>query len=700
MQADPRYDDVVSDVKAFLEERLAAAVAAGIAEERIQLDPGIGFGKTLDAQPRAAAPPRRARRARPAGRRRHLAQVVPRPDHRPRGRRPAAGDDRHERARARARAPPSSASTTCAPVARRARGGGCYGPRRDEPDDDDDEYDDDELDDGTRTTSPEPSSRSRSPASRSTPTTASPRPSARSASGSCSTCGSRSASATRRVTDRVEDTVDYGEVCQAVALVAQQRSYKTLERLCAAIADRLLDDYEAESVWVQGGEARAADPAAGRGGLGRGLARGGVSDAAERDRLPRPRLQRRRPPRPARGRGRRAAAPRRRGARLLLDVRDRAGRRGPRPARLPQRLRAGRDRARARGAARRLQGGRARARAASPAARATGRGRSTSTCCCSATCGLRAPSASPAAREVTSRRFVLVPLLELDPELTMPDGGRRCARRARPALGAGVRTCAWTDRAARVAAAAQAGAAAGAGSAPAGMSPSYAGNRRSASSASRAALRSAGGRRRTAAAAGCSRRSGGRRRWLLAADARPRRSSASIWSSWPGSAARSSRRAASTSLSCASAATRAISRRAQPGDRAGTRQRRVLARSYAMRVRVARRTPTRPAVGRTGCSTSSPHCSASSTRARARRRRPGSSGGSGTSSSSRCMIAREPTTSSPCRTRARHRRLAEAQPLLPARASAGGQLDDACTGWPLSCSARSTAAQGCEPWMT
>jgi dihydroneopterin aldolase len=57
------------------------------------------------------------------------------------------------------------------------------------------------------------------------------------------------------VTDRVEDTVDYGEVCQTVALVAQQRSYKTLERLCTAIADRLLDDYEAESVWV-----RAAKP--------------------------------------------------------------------------------------------------------------------------------------------------------------------------------------------------------------------------------------------------------------------------------------------------------------------------------------------------------------------------------------------------------------------------------------------------------
>ncbi len=47
MQADPRYEDVVSEVKAFLEQRLAAAVAAGVPEERVQLDPGIGFGKTV-----------------------------------------------------------------------------------------------------------------------------------------------------------------------------------------------------------------------------------------------------------------------------------------------------------------------------------------------------------------------------------------------------------------------------------------------------------------------------------------------------------------------------------------------------------------------------------------------------------------------------------------------------------------------------
>jgi len=48
MQEDPRYDDVVSEVKAFLEERLAFAVGEGIAEERVMLDPGIGFGKTVE----------------------------------------------------------------------------------------------------------------------------------------------------------------------------------------------------------------------------------------------------------------------------------------------------------------------------------------------------------------------------------------------------------------------------------------------------------------------------------------------------------------------------------------------------------------------------------------------------------------------------------------------------------------------------
>ena len=48
MQKSPRYGDVVSEVKAFLEERMAFAVGEGVAEERILLDPGIGFGKTLE----------------------------------------------------------------------------------------------------------------------------------------------------------------------------------------------------------------------------------------------------------------------------------------------------------------------------------------------------------------------------------------------------------------------------------------------------------------------------------------------------------------------------------------------------------------------------------------------------------------------------------------------------------------------------
>ena len=52
-------------------------------------------------------------------------------------------------------------------------------------------------------------------------------------------------------TDSIEDTVDYGEVCNTVALLAQQRSHKTLERLCSVIADRLLNEYELEGVWVK-----------------------------------------------------------------------------------------------------------------------------------------------------------------------------------------------------------------------------------------------------------------------------------------------------------------------------------------------------------------------------------------------------------------------------------------------------------------
>ena len=53
------------------------------------------------------------------------------------------------------------------------------------------------------------------------------------------------------ITDRIEDTIDYGEVCELANLTAHQRTYKTLERLCAAIAEQLLSRYEASAVWVK-----------------------------------------------------------------------------------------------------------------------------------------------------------------------------------------------------------------------------------------------------------------------------------------------------------------------------------------------------------------------------------------------------------------------------------------------------------------
>jgi dihydroneopterin aldolase len=53
------------------------------------------------------------------------------------------------------------------------------------------------------------------------------------------------------LTDRIEDTIDYGQVCDVANLVAHQRTYRTLERLCGAIADRLLEQYDAQAVWVK-----------------------------------------------------------------------------------------------------------------------------------------------------------------------------------------------------------------------------------------------------------------------------------------------------------------------------------------------------------------------------------------------------------------------------------------------------------------
>ena len=57
------------------------------------------------------------------------------------------------------------------------------------------------------------------------------------------------------VTDRLEDTIDYADVCQQVALAASERSFSTLEALCSSVADRLIDRYAATEVTV-----RAAKP--------------------------------------------------------------------------------------------------------------------------------------------------------------------------------------------------------------------------------------------------------------------------------------------------------------------------------------------------------------------------------------------------------------------------------------------------------
>ena len=115
-------------------------------------------------------------------------------------------------------------------------------------------------------------------------------------------------------------------------------------------------------------------------------------------------------------------------AALLVGLRDRAGGRGARPARVLQRVRADRDRARRRRRcstpARRSSARSGASRPGRTATSRTGRGRSTSTCCCSGDMTYASERLTLPHREVTSRRFVLVPLLELDPRLEVPGHGR------------------------------------------------------------------------------------------------------------------------------------------------------------------------------------------------------------------------------------------------------------------------------------
>ena len=194
MQENPTYDDVVDDVRAFLAERLEAAVAAGVAEERIWLDPGIGFGKTLEHNLELLRRLGELADAGPAAGRRRLAQELHRQDRRLRGR--ASGSA----ARSPPRCWPAAEGADVlrvhdvAEVAGAGVAAAILGPARPtagvsgrlaaavEAHGNGDRVD---------------GSRSSCAASRSTPTTASPTPSRRSASGSSSTSPSTCPTATR-----------------------------------------------------------------------------------------------------------------------------------------------------------------------------------------------------------------------------------------------------------------------------------------------------------------------------------------------------------------------------------------------------------------------------------------------------------------------------------------------------------------------
>ncbi len=257
MQSDPRYEDVVDEVRAFLEARLEFAVGEGVDEERIMLDPGIGFGKTLEhnllllrrldelcalGRPLVIGTSRKA----------FLGRILA----------SAAGESEPA---APARRLPGTIATNVLALERGASvlrvhdvaavggcpGRGCCYVGRAMGDDADelDEDDDGELDDEHEHTAE----------SVTIEITGLSLYTHHGVSDAEREVGQRLVLDLRldlgetdaTVTDSIEDTVDYAEVCQLVALVAQQRSHRTLERLCSTIADRLLADYELEGVWVK-----------------------------------------------------------------------------------------------------------------------------------------------------------------------------------------------------------------------------------------------------------------------------------------------------------------------------------------------------------------------------------------------------------------------------------------------------------------
>ncbi len=241
MQDDPRYEDVVDEVKAFLAERLEVAVAAGIAEERIWLDPGIGFGKTLEHNLELL---RRLGELRELGRplvvgtsRKSFIGKID-------GSEVGRPDRRHDRLLG----PCRRRGGRCAAGPRRRRGGAGGQGRRS----------------GPRVGSPAMESHDNGIESRvevelrglSIYTH-------HGVSDAEQEVGQRLEfdvsfdvpDCDAVLTDRLEDTVDYAEVCDIVALAATERSYRTLERLAQVVGERLMERYGCESVRV-----RAAKP--------------------------------------------------------------------------------------------------------------------------------------------------------------------------------------------------------------------------------------------------------------------------------------------------------------------------------------------------------------------------------------------------------------------------------------------------------
>ncbi len=253
MQDDPRYEDVVSEVKAFLEERLGFAVAHGIPEERVWLDPGIGFGKTLEHNLELL---RRLDEivalGRPVvvgvSRKRFIGSLTG-----PSGGRPHGGR------RSRPTCWHSSAEPTCSACTTWPRPGMRWrsrllrwatplslGPGVTLMESwEEREHEDQEVGSSDSYVTVEISGLSLFTHHGATE--------AEQQTGQRMvfdiTFEVEDCDAT--VTDRLDDTIDYAAVCQAVALVATERSYRTLERVCTAVADMVEERFGASGVVVR-----------------------------------------------------------------------------------------------------------------------------------------------------------------------------------------------------------------------------------------------------------------------------------------------------------------------------------------------------------------------------------------------------------------------------------------------------------------